>query len=228
MTVPAGVELKAEAYYEESRPELRDRIPAGARIVLDVGCGRGALGAALKSDRPEARVYGLEYVAEAAEVAAERLDDVVVADLDALEALPAHWGASFDAVVCGDVLEHLRDPARILRLLRGALAPGGVIVASIPNVKHWSVVYPLLVQDRFTYQDAGLLDRTHVHFFTLGEIDTMFSDCALAVQSVTSVVLEMPPEIETLLTAAVALGAERAETAARLNAYQYLVVASAA
>lgn len=227
MTVPAGVELKAEAYYEESRPELRDRIPADARIVLDVGCGRGALGAALKSDRPDARVHGLEYVAEAAEVAAGRLDDVVAADLDVVEALPAHWGP-FDAVICGDVLEHLRDPARVLRLLRGALAPGGVIVASIPNVKHWSVVYPLLVQDRFTYQDAGLLDRTHVHFFTLGEIDTMFSECALTVQSVTSVVLEMPPEIVTLLTAAVALGAERVETAARLNAYQYLVVASAA
>lgn len=225
--MPAGVELKADAYYEESRPELRDRIPADARIVLDVGCGRGALGAALKSDRPDARVYGLEYVAEAAGVAAERLDDVVAADLDVLESLPAHWGP-FDAVICGDVLEHLRDPARVLHLLRGALAPGGVIVASIPNVKHWSVVYPLLVQDRFTYQDAGLLDRTHVHFFTLGEIDTMFTDCALTVQSVTSVVLEMPLEIVTLLTAAVALGAERAETAARLNAYQYLVVASAA
>lgn len=227
MTMPAGVELKAQAYYEGSRPELRSRVPADARIVLDVGCGRGALGAALKADRPDVRVHGLEYVAEAAAVAAERLDEVLVTDLDVLDALPAGW-EPFDAVICGDVLEHLRDPARVLRLLRGALAPGGVIIASIPNIKHWSVLYPLLVQDRFTYEDAGLLDRTHVHFFTLGEIDTMFTACALQVHSVAPVVFEMPSDAATLLTAAVAMGAERAETAARLNAYQYLVVASAA
>lgn len=225
--MPAGVELKADAYYDGSRPDLRSRIPSDARIVLDVGCGRGALGAALKLDRPDARVHGLEYVPEAATVAAERLDDVFVTDLDVVEALPAHWGP-FDAVVCGDVLEHLRDPARVLRLLRDALAPGGAIVASIPNIKHWSVLYPLLVQDRFAYEDAGLLDRTHVHFFTLGEIDVMFTACALQVQSVVPVVFAMPPEVATLLSAAVAMGAERAETEARLNAYQYLVVASAA
>jgi len=173
------------------------------------------------------RVHGLEYVPDAAAVAAERLDDVFVADLDVLEAVPAHW-EQFDAIVCGDVLEHLRDPARVLRVLHGTLAPGGVIVASIPNIKHWTVLYPLLVHDRFRYEDAGLLDRTHVHFFTLEEIDVMFTACSLKVQSLAAVVYEMPPQLAPLLTAAVALGADRTETAARLSAYQYLVVASAA
>ena len=225
--MPAGVELKPQGYYEGSRPDLRNLIPADARIVLDVGCGRGALGAALKQDRPDVRVHGLEYVAEAAAVAAERLDDVFIADLDVLEALPAHW-EPFDAIICGDVLEHLRDPARVLRVLRGALAPGGVIAASIPNIKHWSVLYPLLVQDRFKYEDAGLLDRTHVHFFTLEEIDVMFTACGLKVQSLSAVVFEMPPQAAPLVTAAVAMGADRPETVARLSAYQYLVVAAAA
>lgn len=216
-----------ETYYEWSRPELRALVPADAKLVLDVGCGRGALGAALKADRPELRVHGIEYVPTVAAVAGERLDDVIAADLDGLETLPSHW-EPFDAVICGDVLEHLRDPARILGVLRDCLAPDGALIASIPNIKHWTVLHPLLVDDLFTYQDCGLLDRTHVHFFTLEEIDAMFTDCRLAVQSLMPVVHAMPPALFPLVDAAVALGAERAETEARLSAYQYVLVARAA
>jgi O-antigen biosynthesis protein len=214
-------------YYEWTRPELRALVPADARLVLDVGCGRGGLGAALKADHPELRVYGIEYVPEVAAVAAGRLDDVIAADLDVLESLPAHW-EPFDAVICGDVLEHLRDPARVMSILREGLAQDAILIASIPNIKHWSVVHPLLVQDRFTYEDCGLLDRTHVHFFTLEEIDAMFTACGFAVQYLTNVCHPMPPALAPLLDAAVALGAERAETEARLNAYQYVLVARAA
>ena len=89
-------------------------------------------------------------------MAADRLDDVIAADLDALEGMPAGWDP-FDAVICGDVLEHLRDPARVLGILRESLAADGVLIASIPNIKHWSVIHPLLVSDHFTYEDCGLL-----------------------------------------------------------------------
>lgn len=225
--MPAGVELKAPEYYEGTRPDLRARIPSHAERVLDVGCGRGGLGAALKSDHPQVRVHGIEYLPEAAAVAAERLDDTLVADLDVLEVLPDDW-ESFDAITCGDVLEHLRDPARLLRVLSRSLAPGGVIVASIPNIKHWSVVAPLLVDDRFTYQDNGLLDRTHVHFFTLEEIDAMLTSCELVVQSLAAITMPLPQNLSPLLDAVVALGGERGETEARLGAYQYLIVASPA
>ena len=68
-----------------------------------------------------------------------------------------------------------------------------MLIASIPNIKHWSVIYPLLARDRFTYEDCGLLDRTHVHFFTLQEIDVMFTACGFAVHSLTAVVQPMPP-----------------------------------
>ena len=124
-----------ENYYENPRPELVALVPARARVVVDVGCGQGALGGAIRRERG-AWVLGLEYVPEAAEVARRRLDRVERVDLDAIEELPVAIGA-VDAFVCGDVLEHLRDPERLLRLLRRYLAPGGVIVASIPNVKHW-------------------------------------------------------------------------------------------
>lgn len=216
---------KGEAYFEFDRPELRALVPAGARRVLDVGCGAGALGAALKRER-EVEVVGLEGFEEAAARARGRLDDALCVDLDRLEELPFEHG-TFDAIVFGDVLEHLRDPHRLLRALRPHLAQDGVIVCSIPNVKHWSVVFPLLVQDRWRYEDAGLLDRTHVHFFTLEEIGQMLAETGFEARHVgVNDLAPLPDELEPLVDLAVRFGAERAETAARLGAYQYLVVAA--
>lgn len=217
---------EADGYFEFTRPELRALVPPAARRVLDVGCGAGALGAALKAERPHVEVVGLEGFPEAAERARDRLDDVACLDLDALDGLPEELGV-FDAMIFGDVLEHLRDPARLLRALRPSLAPDGVLVCSIPNVKHWTVVMPLLVHDRWEYQDAGLLDRTHVHFFTLEEIDRMLRECGFAPGHVgVNDLAPLPGELMPLVDVIVAFGADRDETAARLGAYQYLVVAA--
>lgn len=226
----AGVRSGGDAddYFEFTRPELRALVPPTARRVLDVGCGAGALSAALKAERPGVEVIGLEGFPEAAERARARLDGVFELDLDGLDTLPDDFG-TYDAMVFGDVLEHLRDPARLLRTLRGALTDDGVLICSIPNVKHWTVVMPLLVHDRWEYQDAGLLDRTHVHFFTLEEIDRMLKECGFAPQHVgVNDLAPLPPELQPLVDVAVAFGAERDETAARLGAYQYLVVAGKA
>lgn len=219
---------EADGYFEWTRPELRALVPDTARRVLDVGCGAGALGAALKQDRPDLEVVGLEGFPEAAARACERLDGAFCLDLDDLDTLPDDLG-TFDAIIFGDVLEHLRDPARLLRTMRGALAPEGVIVCSIPNVKHWSVVMPLLVHDRWEYQDAGLLDRTHVHFFTLEEISLMLDECGYAPQHVdVNDHMPLPAELMPLVDLVAAFGADRNEAAARLGAYQYLVVAGRA
>jgi SAM-dependent methyltransferase len=213
----------AAGYFEHVRPELLALVPEAARTVVDVGCGTGALGAAIKV-RQGARVIGLELVPEAAEVAGRRLDLVVRADLDALDELPLDQG-SVDAFVFGDVLEHLRDPQRLLTLVRAYLAPGGVIVCSIPNVRHWSVVGPLLVEDRFTYTQAGLLDRTHVHLFTLEEIDHMLRAAGYAVTQVGCTTHAMPASYAPLAQIVGRYGGDVDQAAARLQAYQYLVVA---
>ncbi|MEA2305736.1 MAG: hypothetical protein QOH43_3016 [Solirubrobacteraceae bacterium] len=215
-----------ENYYENPRPELVALVPADARVVVDVGCGQGALGGAIRRERG-AWVLGLEYVAEAAEVARTRLDRVERVDLDALEELPVAIG-SVDAFVCGDVLEHLRDPERLLRLMRRYLAPGGVIVASIPNVKHWSVLAPLLLEDRFTYAQAGLLDRTHVHLFTLEEISSMLERVGLEATHLDAVRFALPDELRPIGELVAHWGGDVAETIARLEAYQYFVVARSA
>lgn len=212
-----------DEYFLWQRPELRIRVPQSARRVLDVGCGAGGLGAALKAERPALHVAGIEGFPEAAAEAGGVLDEVLELDLDALEALP-HPAGHFDAMIFGDVLEHLRDPERLLRVLLPHLAPDGVFVCSIPNVKHWSVVLPLLVEDRWTYEDAGLLDRTHVHFFTLDEIGLMLERLGLEAQEIgVNDHAPLPAGLEPLVDAAVRLGAERDETAARLGAYQYLL-----
>jgi len=212
-------------YFEFDRPELRELVPAAARRVLDVGCGAGALGAALREERG-IEVMGLELSPAAAARARERLDAVVEADLDALEELPFERG-SFDAMVFGDVLEHLRDPHRLLRALRPWLADDGALVCSIPNVGHWSVVLPLLTQDRWPYADAGLLDRTHVHFFTLVEAQLMLQECGFTVESAATTTLAQssPPTVDHLTRFLAALGTDDALARQRLNAYQYLLVA---
>lgn len=217
----------ADGYFDHVRPELAELVPADAARIVDFGCGRGALGAHLKQ-RQGAEVIGVELFDDAAAVAAERLDAVVQADLDALDALPAEPG-SVDVAIFGDVLEHLRDPHRLLRVTREYLKPSGRIVCSIPNVKHFSVVMPLLIADRFEYTDAGLLDRTHVHLFTLEEIDVMLRETGYTAVSVGGTsVGPLPPAYRAFAELAGRLGADPQETALRLEAYQYLVVATPA
>jgi methionine biosynthesis protein MetW len=211
-------------YFEHSRPEVRALVPAGAARVLDVGCGAGALGATLKEER-ELEVCGLELFPDAAAQARERLDAVVEANLDELEELPFEPG-HFDAMIFGDVLEHLHDPARLLRVLRPYLADDGALVCSIPNVGHWSVVLPLLMQDRWHYEDAGLLDRTHVHFFTLAEARIMLRDCGFTLASAAAThASEPPPAMTHMVSLLQALGVDEGEAHLHLTAYQYLLVA---
>jgi methionine biosynthesis protein MetW len=213
-----------DAYFEFDRPELRALVPEDARRVLDVGCGAGALGAALREERG-IEVMGLELSADAAARARERLDAVVEADLDALYELPFERG-SFDAMVFGDVLEHLHDPHRLLRVLRPWLSDDGALVLSVPNVGHWSVVLPLLTEDRWPYADAGLLDRTHVHFFTLNEAELMLRDCGFELTGASAThVGETPEAVEHLVTFLAALGTPAGDARLRLTTYQYLLVA---
>lgn len=154
------------SYFSHSRPEILALVAPTAQRVLDVGCGAGALGAAIKT-RQEAFVCGIEIDPQAAAVAGTRLDRVLVGDVDNLD-LP-YPPAYFDTLVCGDVLEHLRDPAAFLRKARRWLTPGARLVASIPNVRHWSVIESLL-NGNFSYEPAGLLDRDHLRFFTRHDI----------------------------------------------------------
>jgi 2-polyprenyl-3-methyl-5-hydroxy-6-metoxy-1,4-benzoquinol methylase len=146
-------------------------VERGSR-VLEFGCATGYMTQALR-ERLGATVVGVELDAEAARLAEERADRVLVGDAEMLD-LEAELGTDrFDAILFADVLEHLRDPAALLRRVRPFVAEGGVVVASIPNVAHASVRLALL-GGSFRYREQGLLDETHLRFFTREGIQDLF------------------------------------------------------
>jgi SAM-dependent methyltransferase len=151
-------------YYAFVRREIRPLLPPRADRVLEIGCGQGGTLAWLKSSGIARRTTGIEIDAAAAVLARQRVDSVIEGDADpALDALPA---GAFDLVLCLDVLEHLVDPWRTMARVTRVLRPGGAVILSVPNVRHYSVTLPLLWSGRWQYEEAGILDRTHLRFFT--------------------------------------------------------------
>jgi 2-polyprenyl-3-methyl-5-hydroxy-6-metoxy-1,4-benzoquinol methylase len=170
-------------YFDWARPEILALIPTTAARVLDVGCGAGRLGEALKA-RQHAEVIGIELVEAAAKAAQGRLDDVLVGDVERMSFSFA--AGSFDGIVCGDVLEHLRDPAHFLGKARTWLRPQGILIASIPNVRHHTVIRGLLAGN-WTYEAAGLLDRTHLRFFTRRTIEQLCYQAGYEIRALAAV-----------------------------------------
>jgi SAM-dependent methyltransferase len=150
-------------YHDGFNERMLGAVPSGAGRILEVGCARGRLGHELKRQDQRRHVAGVELDPDAARVAGERLDEVFVLDVQA-ETPPIEPG-SLDCIIFGDVLEHLVDPEDVLRRYRHLLAPDGLALVSVPNIQHFSIVKNLLRGD-FMYQPSGLLDSTHLRFFT--------------------------------------------------------------
>jgi 2-polyprenyl-3-methyl-5-hydroxy-6-metoxy-1,4-benzoquinol methylase len=158
--------------YIGPRDDILQLVPDTVRRVLDVGCSIGALGEGIKRKHPCASVDGIEYDEAMAAEAKKRLDRVWIGD--AQEVLPRVEDGKYDCIVCADVLEHLRDPWGILKACRSKLAAGGIMIASIPNVRHWSTIYSLAVKGYWPYRYYGIHDRTHLRFFTRKNIEELF------------------------------------------------------
>jgi methionine biosynthesis protein MetW len=157
---------------------LLDAVPDGAR-VLDVGCAEGYLARAL-ADRG-CTVVGMEFDPRAAEVARDACEEVVVGDVED-PAVRAQVDGSFDRILFGDVLEHLRGPEAVLRWASALLDRDGRAVVSLPNIAHWTARRQLL-RGRFPQEDHGLFDRTHLHFFTTDTARELVERAGLAVGS---------------------------------------------
>lgn len=209
-------------YYACSRPDVQRLINTASKRILDVGCGAGMLGGSLKQKRG-AEVWGVEYVPEVAKIAAGRLDRVISGAIeDALAQLPDGY---FDTIICADVLEHLVNPWQVLNELKAKLSPGGELVASIPNIRHWSVVSRLL-EGRWEYADAGILDRTHLRFFTWHDCLLMFEKAGYSISQGEATMLNgdtgIPEEIVTALGKA---GLNVATLNEESRHYQFLIKA---
>jgi SAM-dependent methyltransferase len=167
-------------YWSESRRHVADLIPDSAQRVLDVGCNDGTFGAGVLARRPGREVWGIEPHDLDAEAAARRLTGVAHGFYpDALDEVPG----TFDCVSFNHVLEHMADPWAALRVTRDRLAPGGVIVGELPNIRHLPFLVDLAFRGRFDYVDSGLLDRTHLRFFTRSSAHDLFTSSGFEVDA---------------------------------------------
>jgi 2-polyprenyl-3-methyl-5-hydroxy-6-metoxy-1,4-benzoquinol methylase len=154
-----------------SRGRVFRSIPRGSR-VLDVGCDTGRFGEILRREK-SCEVHGIERDPGAAAEAAQRLNDVHVGAIDSAEALGRF--KDFDVILFLDVLEHLYDPWSALKGTIGALRSGGIVIGVVPNIAHVSVVRRLLL-GRFDYEEHGMMDRTHLRWFTRKSFARALSD----------------------------------------------------
>jgi 2-polyprenyl-3-methyl-5-hydroxy-6-metoxy-1,4-benzoquinol methylase len=176
-TQSAGVTM----YYRHPRPEMLRFIPKAAQRVLELGCAEGAFAAAVK-DHTGAEVWGIELDVQAAERAATVIDRGLVGDANQrIAELPDNY---FDAIVCNDVLEHLVDPLATLKQLRYKLAPEGVVVASIPNIRYLPALSKVVFRRDFPQDDFGIFDRTHLRFFTRKSIVRMFKKAGFTIHRI--------------------------------------------
>lgn len=145
------------------RHDLLAMAPPTARRVLSIGCGTGDT--ELHLQQRGAEVTGVEICPESATVARSRLTKVLIGDVEQ-DPLPELQPHSFDLVLCGDVLEHMRFTEHVLGRLRGWIADDGALVVSVPNATHHSVIRQLALHRDWKYESAGLFDRGHYRLFT--------------------------------------------------------------
>lgn len=217
------------AYYSGVNPDLLKTIPLTAQAVLEIGCGAGEFGRAFLARRPGARYYGVELFEQAGRQAAPHLTHTIVGDIEQPQALAAldkvRKDTLFDTLILGDVLEHLRDPWQVLAQLRERMQEGAMCLACIPNVAHWSVISQLL-QGRWDYAGSGLLDKTHLRFFTLDTALELFRQAGWTPFDVLPRVL-WPDKVEAalkpFLPLAETLGVAPSKLARDLAAFQWVV-----
>jgi SAM-dependent methyltransferase len=218
----------AEKYEDQPRMEVVGLIETPPEKVLEIGCGAGATGLAVKQKFPGAMYVGVEIDEGAAARARACLDRVICGDIEKMDMndfdLPRE---SFDLVICNDVLEHLYDPWKALNRLRDRLKPAGRLIASIPNVQNLGIILKL-IGGNWTYTPYGLLDATHIRFFTLPEIQTMFHGGGFQIINCTSILQgridgdDWPRDLDY---GKVLIRNVSKEEASMLFTFQYIIVA---
>ena len=159
-------------YYHWVRQEIKPLLPKNPSRVLEVGAGAGHTLKWIKALYPKTETTAVEINSALLQELRQNVDVPIIGPID--EALPQL--KSYDLILFLDVLEHLSDPTATLRNLSKHLEANGQVIVSVPNIAHLSVSVPLLLQRRFDYQDAGILDRTHLKFFVEGTAIKLLND----------------------------------------------------
>ena len=171
---------KSETYYKNSRPEMLSSFPSDAKTVLDVGCGEGDFAMSIKK-LFKTETWGIEYMTEAGTIAKNKLDNVLIGPCENfIDELPDNY---FDVIYFNDVLEHLVDPYEVLKKIKSKLSKNGVIISSIPNIRYHSAIKMLLFKKDWKYEKSGVMDKTHLRFFTKKSIRRMYEDLGFKILS---------------------------------------------
>ena len=205
-------------------PELMTFIPASSRRIVDVGCMKGSLAKVYRANHPECEVIGVDIDPEYAAAAGEWCTRALACDIET--AGNDVWDSLFpsDCWIFGDCLEHLRDPWAVFRKVRERITPGGSLLACIPNAQHWSVQWRL-VTGQFRYEDQGLLDRTHVRWFTRQTMLELFVDTGWQLEQALARTMHFPQDAAGLAGVrayAAALGIDVEQAAADAAPMQYI------
>lgn len=167
--------------YIGSRPDILRLIPPTTSQLLDVGCSIGQLGKEAKQLISGLRASGIEVDNEMAEVAKGNMDRVIIADLNSFDFAEHFQAGEFDCIVFADVLEHTVDPWTILKSAVAVLSASGVVITSIPNVRHFSTLFSLGIKGEWPCRSRGIHDRTHLRFFTRSTIVNMLRSAGLSI-----------------------------------------------
>lgn len=163
-------------YMPAMRADVAALVPATTRSLLDIGCGTGDFAGLVRSKHPGVELWRMDTAPAVEDAARRQLNHFDLA------AYPQHRpDRNFDCITFNDVLEHMIDPWAALDAARDQLNPGGCIIASIPTVRNYSLLRKLVVNGQWSYQDTGILDRTHLRFFTKKSAIDLFEQAALRV-----------------------------------------------
>jgi len=161
--------------YIGPRDDIVQLIPNGVTRVLDIGCSIGVLGESVKL-KNGAEVAGIEVDKEIANVAKDKLDRVIVGDVEKINLLDYFSSNYFNCIIFSDVLEHLKEPWDVLKNAIKFLNDNGVVIASIPNVRYYTTILRLMLKGYWPYEERGIHDKNHLRFFTFRNIKEMFQD----------------------------------------------------
>lgn len=186
-----------KGYANHSRAELYEFLSFPFEMVLDVGCNEGGFGAFIKQMKANITVWGVEPNPDAAHIAKEVLDQVIVGRFEENDEVLN--SRAFDVVCFNDVLEHMYDPLKALNYAKKCLKRGGHILASIPNVLYYPVFFEeVIMQEDWRYVDYGTLDRTHLRFFTKKSITRLFLEAGFTIKQIQGINPTITPEYEIL------------------------------
>jgi len=167
--------------YTGRRDDILNLVPKSSTKFLDVGCSIGMLLEQIKQRNTNAELTGIEVDEAMADIAKQKVDTIVVGDVEKINFANYFSTDYFDCIIFADLLEHLADPWSVLKSSTRFLSKDGIIIASIPNVRHYTTLASLLFRGHWPYRNRGIHDRTHLRFFTLKNILELFEYARLRI-----------------------------------------------